>query len=68
MEFRKMVTINFKFEWIFLIRFSHVELLTFRLFYKSDKVAVSYGSTYSFLLLLTYNLISFGQTTLDCEF
>ena len=51
----------------FFIRFSHVELLTFNLFI-SYKVAVSYGSTYSFLLLLTYNLISFGQTTLDCEF
>ena len=51
----------------FFIRFSHVELLTFNLFI-NYKVAVSYGSTYSFLLLLTYNLISFGQTTLDCEF
>ena len=67
MEFRKIVTINFKFEWMFFIRFSHVELLTFNLFI-SYKVTVSYGSTYSFLLLVIYNLISFGQTTLDCEF
>ena len=51
----------------FFIRFSHVELLTFNLFI-SYKVAVSYGSTYSFLLLVIYNLISFGQTILDCEF
>ena len=51
----------------FFIRFSHVELLTFNLFI-SYKVTVSYGSTYSFLLLVIYNLISFGQTTLDCEF
>ena len=32
-----------------------------------DPKTLSYGSTYSCLLLLIYNLISFGQTTLDCE-
>ena len=31
-------------------------------------MAFSYGSTYISLLLLIYNLISFGETTLDCEF